>query len=37
MKVWLIILTVAVIWCAWSIHELCGAIKAILEMLKNKE
>lgn len=37
MKVWLIILTVAVIWCIWGIFELCGAVKAILEILKNKE
>ena len=37
MVVWLIILTAAFIWCAWGIHELCGAIKAILEILRNKE
>ena len=37
MTVWLIILTVAVIWCAWSIHQLCGAINSILEIIKDKE
>lgn len=37
MKIWLIILSLGFVWCAWSIHNLCGAIKSILEILKNKE
>lgn len=35
MIIWLVILTLAVIWCGWSIHQLCGAISCILKILKD--
>lgn len=35
MTVWLIILTIAVLWCGWSIFELCKAIKTILEIIHD--
>lgn len=37
MIVWLIILTLAVIWCGWSIHQLCGVINRIFEILKDND
>ncbi len=37
MIVWMIILTIAVIWCGWSIGQIGEVLKSIIDYLNSKK